>query len=467
MATNISWATATDIGTAIPYVFLQTDIRNLAGQNDTVYYKFTAPDGAVVMTARGYSGSPYSPWIRPFHHSDLINPILDIVGPQQAPIQFPVIPGELYYLKFTPDLLNTPGPAEVLRVQLDLAPQSAFPTGNFLIFDDTDGFPLAVVSHLVDYTTTGFIKDMAAGEGGDILANGVIAAENRDDATIHVYGPQLNLISTLAAGGYAFIRRCTLAQNFYVGIIQAVPNPPLVKTINSLGAYGPVSWSLIGSTTLNAIAPSNDEKTLYYSQNANAEPIKRWDLENDVALANLVAGIAANRVVDILYLDDDTIAALYWNGATKVATLKIYDTTGATLMTYVVPAQGDATWPRMGWALDNPNSVWIWSHDTDGLETFRNVKCSDGSILGTRFHQRFQEGQSQQLVADPMYNHGISGSCPFIVNTINRLSTVEGGIYFINPNKTTGGGTGKHDSYYNDLELKIPNPIWRTAFLGE
>jgi len=33
------------------------------------------------------------------------------------------------------------------------------------------------------------------------------------------------------------------------------------------------------------------------------------------------------------------------------------------------------------------------------------------------------------------------------------------GIYFIDPDKT-------HDSYYNGIERKIPNPIVRTALLG-
>jgi hypothetical protein len=36
------------------------------------------------------------------------------------------------------------------------------------------------------------------------------------------------------------------------------------------------------------------------------------------------------------------------------------------------------------------------------------------------------------------------------------------GVYFIDPTKVA-----KHDSYYNAIEQKIPNPTMRTALIGE
>lgn len=42
------------------------------------------------------------------------------------------------------------------------------------------------------------------------------------------------------------------------------------------------------------------------------------------------------------------------------------------------------------------------------------------------------------------------------------IPPVVGGLYYIHPDKAT-----RHDSYYDDIEKKIPDPIWRTAFVGE
>jgi uncharacterized OB-fold protein len=45
-----------------------------------------------------------------------------------------------------------------------------------------------------------------------------------------------------------------------------------------------------------------------------------------------------------------------------------------------------------------------------------------------------------------------------VTNTLKEIS----GVYYINPGKT-----GKHDSYYNDVEKKIPDPTVKTALIGE
>lgn len=60
----------------------------------------------------------------------------------------------------------------------------------------------------------------------------------------------------------------------------------------------------------------------------------------------------------------------------------------------------------------------------------------------------------------PTY-HSNSSILPYVIPSL-PISVEKSGIYFINPNKAS-----PHDSYYNDAELKIPDPTIRTALLGD
>jgi hypothetical protein len=455
---NIDAAHAIEI-TSFPYDYTQTDI-NEAGVNYTVYYKFTAPVGARVMGAWGYGGhvgSGYRPTI-------YVEPNADIwVQSQNKPIQFPVVPGTEYILSFTKNV-DTAGP-ESLRVQVEVAPLNNIAAGNILVPDDTYGFPLGILDHEHDYTVINFVKPFAAGEYGDILVGGVIAHDEYYDSLIRIYDNNFAEIATLDyPTNYSnyYIRRCTGGNKFYAAFKRAA-QPTIIKTILPTGTYGPTTWTLTGNNNAGYCAASEDESILYFADiGSTNSAIKRWDLVNNVALPDLVAHIADSAVLDIIVLTDDTIVVLYHGPVAVGGFAKRYAADGTLLNTYNFGPYTTIA-PHMAYALDNPDSFWIWMH-TNGISSFLNVQASDGTILTTRLHLEFEGGQMWAAeTATPLSRFGNSWSCPFFIKFGTPAPAVrDGGIYFISPNKTT-----KHDSYYDGIEKKIPDPTVRLGFIGD
>lgn len=453
---NTTFATAVTIST-FPFSTTQNDIND-AGTNFTVYYRFIAPAGARVIGAWGFSGNigvGYQPTLKPYNGpAGAPTQILSIAG-LNVRIQFPVIPGNEYFLEFNKNI-NTAGP-EHLDVNVQVHTGSIPTTGDIVVNDDTHGFPCALLSGTADNVINAFFKDIASGEAGDITQNAVMCFEDSVNSAIKVYSrsfAQLANIDTTAFGT-PFIRCCRSKNKFYVGFINGAATV-IVKTISNTGVVGGTTYSLTGSTTIEGIAADNTESILYYSNIGNNQPIKRWDLINNVALSDLVApGLAAYRIVDMFVLQDGTILALFWNSAAKDTIVRRYDTTGAQLNSFAIGAQTSATKPRAAYALDDPISFWVWNHSA-GISTMRNVRISDGAILTTRLHREFEGGTYQGAqTAAPDAVYGMSFSCPLMIMT-GDLS----GLYTIVRNK-------KHDSYYGSIENKIPDPTARTAIVGE
>src|SRR5262245_41304056 len=124
--TNISFATSTDLG-ALPASTTQR--VDDSGTTYTVYYKLTAPTGAVVLGAFGFGDLvTYKPTLDLYDQSQ--TSLLGIFN-QNKPVQFPVTPGQVYYLKFTPNAGN-PSPAN-LSVTASVAPNTTVPAGSLAV----------------------------------------------------------------------------------------------------------------------------------------------------------------------------------------------------------------------------------------------------------------------------------------------------------------------------------------------
>lgn len=454
---NTSFATATTIA-AFPYDFTQTDIND-AGVNFTVYYRFIAPINSRVIGAWGFSGnigSGYRPTIRPYNGpAGAPTQILNIAA-QNIPIQFPVVPGNEYFLEFTKNI-DTAGP-ESLRIRAEVAPLNPISKGNIIVNDDTPGFPLAVLSHLVDNTVINFVKDIAAGEGGDILRpSGVMCLNNFSDNTIKVYNKDFTLLNSFAepVSGDPRIRTCIGANKFYLGMSR---NPPQVFTISAAGVLSGSLETLTGNTSMLGIAASDTETILYFSNNSSGSILKRWDLASHIALSDLAAGVAGYFVVDILYLSDNTIIALYCNNGSGDTFVRRYNTSGTILNTYsfgvtVLPA---GTFPRLAYADDTPSSFWIWTHISGGMSRFFNIRVSDGTTLTTRNQTEYEGGIFQPPeTAVPSSRFGNSFSCPFFI--MSASSSAPPGMFVFVPDKRTDT-----DGTQN---VAIPNPVFKTALM--
>lgn len=458
---NTTFGTAVNIS-SLPYDFTQTDIND-AGTNYTVYYRFIAPSNSRVIGAWGFSGNigaGYQPTLRVYNGPVGSPTQVTAAAGQNIPIQVPVVAGQEYFLEFTKNV-NSAGP-ESLRIRAEVAPLNSPAVGNIIVNDDTDGYPLCILSHLADNTVINFVDNMPSGEAGDILASGVMALE--DTASIHIFNSIFGSIVNVAyAPGTIRVRACRATERFWCGL----SNNPSTVVVNSLTPTGVLgsTHTLTGNTLLESLAANNAETILYHAAVGFGVPVKRWDLTNNVQLSDLAALVANYQIPDILNLADDTVVALYYNSSTKDVQAKHYSAAGATLNTYSLGAQTGTTKPRMAYALDNPNSFWIWTHSSSGGlggSIFRNVKVSDGSILTTRLQQEYEGGAyNGPQTATPAARFGNSFSCPFFIYPGSLVSGDLSGLYYINANKAT-----KRDGYYT-ADKKIPDPTIRTALIGE
>jgi hypothetical protein len=479
--TNTSAGAAIDVGT-LPASITQ-DVF-FAGVTYTVWYKVTAPVNSKVIGAWGFSplADPYD--VETTAYSDAGITAITTTGATGAnkPIQFPVTPGNTYWLKFAPNAGN-PNPAN-LQVKAEVGPNLAVPVGSIAVNDDTELFPLVLLSATADDTVLNFFDTgFAAGEAGDVLNSGISLWSNAWNDDLKLYDAQFNLITTLAirVGFDIGIRTCNGQNLFYVAEFISGPPPVLIKTINSAGVVGGTSWSLTGHQSVQGMAAKNDGTILYFSKSTGIEPIKTWDLIGNVAGPDLVPLLATYNVGDILYLDDDTLIVTYFNFGADLL-VKRYDTAGVTLNTYNLGLSSypASTFPRLAYAIDNPNSFWVMSHVSPDVSKFRNVKVSDGSILTTRVHVEYETGVFQgTATATPRSRFGNSFSCPFIITraAIAGLRTQYSGLYQLTgsgfqPNATLQPGSlslSRHDTLVdnngNNENLAVPLPSFKTSLI--
>jgi hypothetical protein len=418
--TNTAATTATVIA-SLPYDVVQTGIHD-AGTTYTVWYTYTAVSPEVVIGVFGFGDlTTYRPSVAVFTGpASAPVQLLSFVGIQNRAIQVPVTAGTQYFFRFSPNAGN-PTPA-TLTLNVQTAPADAAIPGALIVNDDSEGYPLAILS-----STTGevvrFVSPFPNGEAGDTLANGTMLFEDFGNDNLRVYDNTFTLIATLQDLDYLSprIRTCLGGNCFFVG---SQTNPVQVKVVTSAGAFEATEYTLTGITSLMALAASNDRTILYHSDDAAASPLRRWDLVGGAALSDLAAGIANRFIVDILVLSDNTIifSSVTSTAVADQVRIKIYSAAGALLQdidlgTTAFPA---GTFPRLAYAVDDPASFWVWTHtspSSTGVSRFRNVRVSDGAVLATVDATEYEVGAYQPTAetATPAARFGNSFSCPFMV----------------------------------------------------
>jgi hypothetical protein len=469
--TNISFATATAI-TAFPYTLTQ-DVSD-AGVNYTVYYKFTAPANTRVMGAWGFS-----PLLETFRAA-----IKVYLGPADSPtllsleavsnkcLQFPVTPGQEYFIEFTKNGDTSPA---TIAIDVRQAPNGTPAGSDFIITDDRDGdyvqgYPAAILSHTINHTVVKFV-DLASGEQADSAINGNLLIEDRENYALKLYDKDFVLLTTIPfvlGSGYTSVRNNRTTNNFWIGR-DVLPATTIYK-VSDVGVLSPLIATLTGNTSIRGLATSPDETILYYS-NINGSIVKRWDLVNDVALADLNTAIAGYGINDILGMDDGSIIVGYSNVYAAPHTFcRQYAADGTVVRDFEVGTVY-GMYARLAYANDHPTSFWAWYHSSNGDIaspcTFINFKVSDATRLSEIEHTAFRYGGYLAAeTAAPTSRFGTSLSCPLLLVRVGATPPEpivrDGGIYYIHPDKTT-----KHDSYYGDVEKKIPNPTVRLGFIGD
>jgi hypothetical protein len=423
--TNLDFDVATPI-VGFPASITQ-DVHD-AGVTYTVYYSFVAPVTGLlsVFAFGGTGGSGYRPSILAYQGPDS-SPSFLTSGGRNIPLQLQVAIGTQYFLRLTTSS-GDPTPA-ILTLTLEFLTPAPVPIGSLLVNDDTEDFPAIALSATTDDTVLASFPDVVAGEAGDALDTGVMAFSDEYNDRLVVYTPDFTVLSSIdtSALGTPYIRTVN-GTKFYVAFDGA--GDVTVRDLLDTGSFGAVSLTLTGATSIKGIAANDAETILYYATAPLAQPIQRWDLVNNVALADLVAGVASLRIVDILCLPDDSIVALYVRAGSGVEEVRRYDPAGVLLTTITFSSQLPV--PRLAFSVYRA-TFWVMSHEA-GVGVYTNYAL-DGTVLTQVRHAAFENGaySGAETASPPLF--GASESCPLVL--VRDAAPLPEEIV---PTESTGGG---------------------------
>jgi hypothetical protein len=345
---------------------------------------------------------------RTFGPAQAAYPSSGSIAGENKPIQIPLLDGTTVYIRvFLADNLTAPATLTTRR-----GPNNDTPIGTILINDDTDGFPLAMLSE-----TTGlplrFMNPFPIGEMVAVLNDGTILLEDSPSLLLRLFDPDLNIIGSVAypwgagdVGALNSDRETTFYASKFGGTVAY-----------QMDITGTVTDTFTVAAAISLMCPNRDNTILYYVQAGVNQAIRCWDLVNDVALPNLVAGVANHFAIkNMLVLADDTILVGYGkSSATTDYFVRHYSAAGATLNTYVLSDTTEKiNWIQLG-INDDSSSFLIWSFPTvDVTSRFTYITVSDGSVLSETPIVPIYEGGVYQppaaLVPDSYFGH--SKSCP-------------------------------------------------------
>jgi Concanavalin A-like lectin/glucanases superfamily len=421
-----------------------------------IWYKHTAQPGEIVVGAWGFGGlgGTYIP------QTNVRSPLasgtsyLGMATAFNVPLQIPVTPGTVYYFRVGTNQVIATGFS--LTFKLDLAPNSIAPVGSIVVNDDAIGFPVAFLDQTTGFPVQ-FLQGTPAGESMVTTTSGIIAMSGvrssillTDD--IVIYNPAFQVVAVITTGFTNFVEcmTCDMSSTFYALDF----NTGLLKAWDTAGNFIR-SWTL-PITNAQSIAVTHDNTILYYSTgNSINQPIKRFDLVNNIALSDLAAGVPTYFTVKrngILCLSNgDVIVAYQGGGSGNDLQPKRYSSAGTTLNTYTF---GDTLPPdtRPTMAIDDPNSFWLWTKNLvagagDGKDRFRNVRCSDGVILHDIPNVQEYEGGIYNSAANASPDRfGHSESCHFIILRValNPTAGQFSGVYILVPHRP-------HDTVYTSI----------------
>jgi hypothetical protein len=441
----------------LPYSNTQTDVND-AGVNYDVYYKFTAPAGSRVIGAWGFSsvGATYRPIVTCYlgpagAPTQLVSGTA--IQLDNRPIYFPVDPASEYFLKFAKNV-DTAGPESIL-VDVLVAPLDIISRGNILVNDDTENFPMAVLSHTTNDVVINYIKNIVAGEVGDILDDGTLALDDRftgADDTVAVYNSSYTLIATRQFTDTLIALRKCIGLNKFYGLTQA--SPPELRDILSTGAFGSVNIPALTGLGFPGpgMAVSNDGTIMYYCTLSAGSAVKRWDIVNNVIMSDLVAGEATFLISDMLVLSDDTVVVMFYKAA--AAFIRSYTSAGVLIQEYTIGViiPSGATVPKLAYALNDPSTFWS-RHHNDPISTFTNWTTTTGVAATTLTFTEYETGENQADETATPVRFGASISCPFMIVPLSATA----GLFKIVPDKRT-------DTDGTD-DVAIPTPTFKTALM--
>jgi hypothetical protein len=375
-------------------------------------------------------------------------------------------------------------------IKCEKALNIAVPAGSVLVSNDTPDHPAVFVKP--DGTFSQVRPFVALGESSAILENGISlwAKDNGDHTQLVLYDVNFVEITTVTWPIRDALRdpiSSNRIDTFYIG------SDDKVTTISSVGVLGDTTWTIPTASYVWHIAPSLvDDDIIYIKTNSGIHKFHKSTSVLDTAFIPytiLVGGMPYFNLdgfygQEFIVMPDDTIVTLYSSTVYNPDPLKrgetVYYNPDGTVIREILMQDEDVNRIAYGSGVSvttrsSIRRVWTWSYTFEFKSRIVEYDLTTGFILFefTLNSTSYSISFTEEEIPDEMF--GIPESCPLTTTTVDLPpygedvvippdppATDVSGIYFINPVKTT-----KHDSYYNDIEKKIPNPTIRTALIGE
>lgn len=483
--TNISYGTATDLGSTFPTVVTQ-QIDN-AGTYYTVFYKITIAAAGV-----------YGFWIYGTDDFDYIARTTIRSGPSDVSpqvdsfasiddgvmvVMFPAAGTYYFKIEHTGPQINTPA---ILTIDIDVPTNSSPSNNDLLIADDSVDHPLGILNQFTGEIRQ-YISNFPTGEYGISFLDFVVFLDQNDDK-MYIYDNSFALLNTVDAWpGQSGAQQTNAflgsnhSSNVYWGVADNGAGVCGCKKIRvSDGSVLATLSPLFGSVVFLLGADANSGDTiLYYSEYNISTPtaIKKWDIVNNLALTDLVTGLTGYRTLDICCLDDGTVLALYFKITLDDVVVKHYSAAGAVLNTYTFGDINTGTSiPRMCGGADNQDSFWLYLKGGGGggdtSFSLLQIRVSDGVTLSSFLDQPITRNGvigGATIGTDDPARFAPSPSCP-VMAFVSDTVTGEGGLYIQTTQLplSSGGASGSttpartNDELFTGLdttaETAIPQP---------
>jgi hypothetical protein len=236
-----------------------------------------------------------------------------------------------------------------------------------------------------------------------------------------------------------------------------------------------MKWTLpitTGGGALNggaSMGVSRDARILYYNDYRQGGKVQRHDLDNNIPLTEFAGSPGATFYPeDIIVLIDGTICCLFREVGNASTWIYHFAADGTVLHSFK-PTQGPVH--HIAHSSDDlPDRIWTWMHYNyptptswpTNLFIVFNVTGTQISGFGETYGYVNGRGPhpsapapAAAVCAQPRWGSALKGALVMMINSPGMS-----GIYYLNSDKT-------HDTYYNGVENRIPDPTIRTALLGE
>jgi hypothetical protein len=469
--TNISSATATNVGSSFPYTTTQ-DVND-AGTTYTVWYKIILGSDKVISVF-GFGDLIAYTVLTTVYLSDGTTVFNGYNYTQNLPLQLSLAAGT-YYFKFS-SVAGNVGTA-VLSLRVDEGPNIAIVLGDLLVNQDIDNFSLITIRPSTEEVVNVYPAFFPAGEsGGSLPTSLTYIFHDFVNSEIVIFDVDFNEVVRIADATYGDVvaynptgdvfYSLLIGVSFYSLFQWAPDGTPTTLENNTIPKQA--------SFTISQFTVNSDATRLYIAGNfaGASKPIKVWNLTTHAYEADLApADPDFDDIWDVLCLADDTILALYYHTPPdSEAEVRQYNAAGTLLRTYPVtdvnyPA---GTPPRITIGPDDPDSFWIMYalFLTQGITKFIRFDTSDGSEISNFNAAEFEAGvyrDEEDVTATPSAYFGPSFSCPLVLGvsapealgsiTVNKV--LVGGLGSETFDFTAGGGLSPASFTLGDTDSQV------------